>query len=138
MKKVSLLLLTLAFVSIYAQNSVVDFKTKNKTNQLERTEMLDLMRSKIKSELKFDVQFVVQHFKVSGDFAWLKADAKRLDGKEFVFENEGEYDCCHVEALFGKVKGKWTLVEGNYFSTDVWWSDIEKKFPSANKLIFKD
>jgi hypothetical protein len=98
--------------------------------------MLDLLRARIKQEFKQEVHFVVNHFKIGGDFAWFKGDAIRLDGKEFEFSQEGQYDCCHVEALFKKEKGKWTIAESGAFNTDVWWAELEKKYPKANKKIF--
>jgi hypothetical protein len=131
-------MMVFATFGLFAQNSVQNFKVKNKTNQVERTEMLDLLRVKVKAEINNEVQFVVNHFKVSGDYAWFKGDAKRFDGKAIEFSEDAGYDCCHVEGLFKKQDGKWTILEANAFSTDVWWDGIEKKYPKANRIIFKD
>jgi hypothetical protein len=41
-----------------------------------------------------------------------------------------------VEALFKKQNGKWVVVAGAAFSTDVWYEAIAKKYPQAPKAIF--
>lgn len=123
---------------LYAQAAVLNFKNKNNANQLERIEMLDLLRAKVKQEFNLDVQFIVHHFKVSGEYGWMKGDVKRLDGKKIELSEEEPYDCCHVESLFKKQAGKWTILESGTFSSDVWWDGIEKRNPKINKLIFKE
>jgi hypothetical protein len=133
---ISLLLVLFSFASILSQSTVKNYKTKTEQNEQERTLMLDLLRARIKQEFNQEVQFVVNHFKLSNDFAWFKGDVKRLDGKDFELSEEGAYDCCHVESLFKKQDGKWIIVESVSFSTDVWWTDLSKKYPKADKNIF--
>jgi hypothetical protein len=120
-----MLLICLTGFAAQAQKAV-DFKTKTSTNTVERTAMLDLLRAKMKTEFQQEFKYVVNHFKVSGNFAWLKADAQRKDGKEISFNEEEAYDCCHVECLFKKVNGKWTISEYGAFSTDVWYEGIQE------------
>ena len=59
----------------------------------------------------------------------------RKDGKEMDFGNDA-YDCCHAEALLEKVKGRWTVLEGSAFSTDVWWDGINKRYPQIPAAVF--
>ena len=65
------LLLFLLFVGVAVQaQKIADFKVKNSTNTVERTAMLDLLRAKMKAEEGgVDFKYVVNHFKVSGNFA---------------------------------------------------------------------
>ncbi len=123
---------------IYGEPKVVDYKTKNNLNQTHRAELLDLLRSKLKREFKEEVKFIVNHFKVSGDYAWFKGVAEKKDGTNFKILEDYSYDCCHVESLFVKQSGKWKILEAHAFSTDVWWEGIETKYPKANLLIFNE
>lgn len=119
-----LLTLTLGGNALSAQ-TVRDFKVKNNTNTAERTIMLDLLRKQMQDEFAQEFKFLVDHFKVSGDWAWLRATAQRKDGKEIALDDEAAYDCCHVECLFQKVDGKWTVYRHGAFSTDVWYEGIQ-------------
>ncbi len=112
-----------------------DFKKKTEENTKERTAMLDLLRTDIKNDLEQDVIFVVNHFKVYGNYAWMEGTVQRKDGKELKFPDEA-YDCCHVEALFKKVNGSWVLKANGAFSTDVWYACIVSSYPEASRQIF--
>ena len=65
------LIVILACTNLHAQN-IQDFKTKNSANQKERTAMLDLLRAKMKKSLKIECSYVVEHFKVSSNYAWMR------------------------------------------------------------------
>ncbi|XDD45812.1 hypothetical protein AB3N60_13985 [Leptospira sp. WS39.C2] len=125
-------------LNIYSQQIVLDYKTKSKVNEVERTYLLDLLRARMVSEFKQEFIFVVEHFKVAGDFAWFRGTAKRKDGKEINLPEDLPYDCCHVEAMYKKVNGKWQIAESAAFSTDVWWDGIQQRYPKASKEIFQD
>ena len=112
-----------------------DFKKKNEKNQAERTQMLDLLRISIKNDIEQDVVFVVDHFLVTSTYAWMEGTVQRKDGKALKMPSE-DYDCCHVEALFKKVGGKWILKENGAFSSDVWYSCILDNYPDVNSDIF--
>lgn len=129
------LLMTCSFTAI-AQTKVQDFKTKSSNNETERTIMLDLLRNKMKQEFNQDFTYSVLHFKVGGNYAWLKANALRKDGKKIQLDEDIPYDCCHVEALYQKVKGKWKIVEQVSFSSDVWYIGLQENYPKAPKAIF--
>ncbi|TGL50039.1 hypothetical protein EHQ55_07140 [Leptospira meyeri] len=124
-------------LGIFAEPPVLDYKTKTKSNEKERTYLLDLLRANLSNEFKQEFVFVVEHFKISGDYAWFRGTAKRKDGKEISLSEDIPYDCCHVEALFKKVNGKWQISESGAFSTDVWWDGIQSRYPKATKEIFQ-
>jgi hypothetical protein len=120
----------------YSQSAaVLDYKVKTAANAKERTEMLDALRAHVYKRLKMTLEFYVSHLKVGNNYAWFEGTADRKDGKDIKFEDDA-YDCCHVEALFEKQNGKWTVAEGAAFSTDVWYEAIAKKYPAAPKGIF--
>ncbi|EMY71045.1 hypothetical protein [Leptospira vanthielii] len=124
-------------LGVFAETPILDYKTKTNANEKERTYLLDLLRANLANEFKQEFIFVVEHFKVSGDYAWFRGTAKRKDGKEISLSEEIPYDCCHLEALFKKTNGKWQISESGAFSTDVWWDGIQARYPKASKDIFQ-
>ncbi len=125
-----------AIFSVNAQ-SVLDFKKKTSTNATSRTAMLDLLRAEVKKEINQDVVFVVNHFLVSGNYAWLEATAQsKTSGKQLIMPGD-DFDCCHAQALFVKnSKGNWQIEASGAFSTDMWYYCIGKEYPKANPRIF--
>jgi hypothetical protein len=138
MKPKCLIVFLLLFTSrVYSQSSaVLDYKLKTAANAKERTEMLDALRNYIYKDLKITLEFYVDHLKVGNNYAWFEGSAGRKDGKKLKFPEDGDYDCCHVEALFQKRLDKWEVAESAPFSTDVWYGGIGKKYPAAPKTIF--
>jgi hypothetical protein len=132
---VTLILTTLMSLQYGYGQTLRDFQKKNEANTKERTAMLDLLRNDIKNNLEQDVVFVVNHFKVYGNYAWMEGSVQRKDGKAIRFPDPA-YDCCHVEALFKKVNGSWVMKEHGAFSTDVWYTCILSTYPEASRLIF--
>lgn len=117
--------------------SVRNFKVKNESNTRERTIMLDLLRADIKNDIEQDVIFVVNHFVVCGNYAWIEGTAQRKDGKKIVFPDD-YYDCCQVQALFTKYEGLWYLEEIGAFSTDVWYSCLADNYEDIDLRIFSE
>lgn len=105
---------------------VVDYKTKSALNAADRTVMLELLRTKMKNEYKSDFLFTVRHFKVANNAAWFMGDAAWKVPKQMVLS--ADKDCCHVEALFKKIRGKWQIIESEAFSTDVWYEGIWDRY----------
>jgi hypothetical protein len=130
-----LLFTTLFSIQLSFSQTLRDFKKKTEENTKERTAMLDLLRTDIKNDLEQDVIFVVNHFKVYGNYAWMEGTVQRKDGKELKFPDEA-YDCCHVEALFKKINGSWVLKANGAFSTDVWYACIVSSYPEASRQIY--
>jgi hypothetical protein len=134
-KHLIIFLLLFALQAHSQSATVLDYKVKTAANAKERTEMLDALRAYLYQDLKMTLEFYVNHLKVSNNYAWFEGSADRKDGKEIKLEDYA-YDCCHVEALFKKQGGKWTVAEGAAFSTDVWYEAIAKRYPAAPKAIF--
>ncbi|MBM3430713.1 MAG: hypothetical protein FJX99_07010 [Bacteroidetes bacterium] len=127
--------------SLKAQ-TVLDFKKKSNANAAPRTAMLNLLRTEVKKEINQDVVFIVNHFLVSGNYAWLEAKAQPKNGGKLIFPKDyraGFYDCCHVQSLFVKnSKGAWQIAASGTFSTDLWFECIGKEYPKANPKIFSE
>jgi len=135
LKALTLLLFILSLNSYAQTTKVLDYKVKTTANARERTEMLDAFRASLYKEWKLKFEFVVKYFKVGGNYAWFEGTAVRKDGKEMTFPDD-TYDCCHAEALFKRQGGKWTVLEGAAFSTDVWYDGINKRYPQVPVAIF--
>ncbi|MHA8083170.1 hypothetical protein ACST14_07090 [Aquirufa sp. A-Brett2-15D] len=125
-------------LSIHSAHSqtVQNFKVKNASNEKDRTMMLDILRADLYQNVKQELIFVVDHFKVAGNYAWFEGKAQRKDGRQIRFPAEGEYDCCLTTALFKKSNGKWYIVESGAFGTDCWHCAIAYRHPYAPKIIF--
>ena len=123
-------------ISIPANAQLYDMVEKSPDNIGDRTVMLDLLRAELFREFGQEFIFVVKHFTSDSQYAWFMGNAQRKDGKPVRFSDPGSYDCCHVEALFRKTRGRWTLVEHGAFATDAWWQGISYRYPQATKGIF--
>jgi hypothetical protein len=137
MKHVALfiLLICLTFAGRAQSITVLDYKAKTASNAAERTAILDAFRDQLKKEWKLDFIFTVKYLNVAGNYACFMGSTERKDGKPMEFPNDS-YDCCHAEALLKKVNGRWTVLAGNAFSTDVWWDGINKQYPSVPVALF--
>ena len=134
-KRTLFISLLLMMFSISKAQRILDYKVKNNLNVKERTMMLDIYRATLYESYRQEFEFVVNHFKVYGSYAWMEGTVQRKDGKELKFPDEA-YDCCHVEALFKKVNGAWVLKANGAFSTDVWYACILSSYPEASRQIF--
>ena len=115
-----------SFCLVNAQR-IDSYKIETSKNEKERKQMLNLLRGELKKNHRQDFIFVVRRLNVSSNgYAWLEVDVKRQDGKKVVLEEM--QSCCHAEAAFKKVKGRWQIIESMAFSNDMWWDRI-KGFP---------
>lgn len=132
MKKLFLLAIFAMMSMVAFAQSAKDYKTKTKENGKERTQLLDILRAHLYPEYKQEFVFVVNHFKVSGNYAFFMGDAQKKDGSKPDIDSDAA-DCCHVEALFVKKQGKWYIDEAVAFSTDLWWAGIweERDLPKS-------
>ncbi|MFC6267141.1 hypothetical protein [Frigoriflavimonas asaccharolytica] len=137
MKKSILSLILLFVFSFLWSQKIFDYKLKTKTNAKDRTMILDIFRAKLYENYKEEFVFVVNSMNVYNDYVWLMVDTKRKDGKEFNIDKDGEYDCCHAEALFRKKSGKWYIIESGEFSTDVWYVGLWESYKLPQKMFFK-
>ena len=137
MTKFSAFLLIFLLAQSLTAQTLRNFKTKNEVNQTERTYMLELLRAEVRAMINQEVVFVVDHFMVSGNYAWMQGSVQRKDGTKPRMPSDG-YDCCHVEALFKKVNGKWVLKEEGAFSTDVWYQCLQDRYRDVDMRIFPE
>ena len=135
MKRIVCIVFSMVIACMSMQAQVQDFKTKNSSNQAQRTQMLDLLRGEIRKSVRQEVVFVVDHFKVSGEFAWFEGTVQRKDGGQITFPDE-DYDCCKATCLFVKRGSNWSIAEYGAFGTDVWWAGIGNRFPRAPRSLF--
>ncbi len=136
MKKILTSLIFIIGIQITHSQVVLDFKTKNENNIKDRTMMLDILRANLYERYQQEFIFVVNHFKVCGNFAWFEGNAQRKDGKTIRFNPNEEHTCCQVTSLFKKSNGKWYIVESGAFGTDIWWYGISSRHPTAPRAIF--
>jgi hypothetical protein len=136
MKKTLTVLILIIGIQIAHSQVVLDFKTKNENNIKDRTMMLDILRANLYENYQQEFIFVVNHFKVSKNFAWFEGSAQRKDGKTIILNPDGEYDCCGVTSLFKKSNGKWYIAESWSFGTDISFYGIRSRFPDAPRVIF--
>jgi hypothetical protein len=139
MKRLTLFVFLLCTISVsHAQSAkALDYTIKTAKNAAERTAILDAFRADLKKEWKLDFIFTVKELRVVGNYACFMGSAERKDGKPMTFE-EDTFDCCHAEALLKKVNGHWTVLEGNAFSTDVWYEGMNKQYPEVPVAVFPD
>ena len=135
MKRIVCIVFSMVIACMSMQAQIQDFKTKNSSNQAQRTQMLDLLRGEIKKSVRQEVVFVVDHFKVSGEYAWFEGTVQRKDGGQITFPDE-DYECCKATCLFVKRGSNWSIAEYGAFGTDVWWAGIGNRFPRAPRTIF--
>ena len=101
MKSIVFIAYFLVFACLPLRSQIQDFKVKNSANQVQRTQMLDLLRGEIRKTIRQEVVFVVDHFKVSGEYSWFEGSVQRKDGGQITFPDE-DYECCKTTCLFVK------------------------------------
>ena len=82
MAKIRILLLFFILNQSLTAQNLRNFKTKNEANTTERTYMLDLLRAEVREEISQKVVIVVNHFIVSGVYAWIEGSAQLKDGSK--------------------------------------------------------
>ena len=137
MKKIIISMMLMLVCPIMYSQDVRDFKIKNESNIKDRTMMLDILRAELYEDFKQEFIFVVNHFKVSQNYAWFEGTAQRKDGREIVFNSEEEHDCCLVTSLFKKSNGKWYIEESGAFGTDEQRVGISYRYPAPRAIFPK-
>ena len=137
MRLIAIIILALSPMINYAQE-VLDFKAKNESNTRERTYMLDLIRSELYKSEKIEMKFVVEHFKVSAEYAWFEGTAQRKDDKPLVFPSDRMGDCCKVYCLFNKIDNRWTIERFLPFCMDVCYWGIGNQYPAPSSIFPKN
>ena len=130
-----------AFNKGFSQQGIIDL-TKNNQSP-DRLMILDLLRSKVKPQIKQDVSFVVRSLQIKNNYAFLKGnvrDAKggKIDFSKTIFKNdekEGMFDGDPVYALFKKVNSKWKYIIHAIGPTDVVYACWASTYKAPKQLF---
>ena len=130
-----------AFNKGFSQPGIIDL-TKNNQSP-DRVMILDLLRTKVKPQIKQDVSFVVRSLQIKNNYAFLKGnvrDAKggKIDFSKTIFKNdekEGMFDGDPVYALFKKVNGKWKYLVHAIGPTDVVYACWASTYKAPKQLF---
>jgi hypothetical protein len=87
---------------------------------LQRRALLDAIRPEVERRFGRPIEFVVEHMRVGGGYAFVAVTPQRRGGAGIRNPDE-EADGVHTEAVLRYVGGRWTVVEQNTGSTDVWY-----------------
>ena len=125
----------------FSQPGIIDL-TKNNQSP-DRVMILDLLRTKVKPQIKQDVSFVVRSLQINNNYAFLKGnvrDAKggKIDFSKTIFKNdekEGMFDGDPVYALFKKVNGKWKYLVHAIGPTDVVYACWASTYKAPKQLF---
>ncbi len=107
----------------------------------ERKVILDALRPKLEAELKTELVFVVSDIRASAEWAFVKAqpqrkDGKKLDGKKIYGESWEHMDGFTLTAVLRKKSNQWTVLEYGIGATDVWWqSYCEQKSALVKQVL---
>ena len=107
----------------------------------ERKAIMDTLRPTLEAELKAALVFVVSDIRASADWAFVMAqpqrkDGKKLDGKKIYGEDWEHMDGLTITAVLRKKSNRWTLLDYQIGSTDVWWQQYcDQKSAIARQVI---
>ena len=126
MTRLTVFLLSMILVlTSFAQTKLTDI-TKN-SKSTARTAILNLLRTKVKPQVRQDVKFIVRSLQMKNGFAFLKGEIKDPGGKGIDFRKTvfkeayeaGMFDGGSIYALVKKKSGKWTYIDHAIGPTDV-------------------
>jgi hypothetical protein len=111
---------------------------------VERKSILENIRTPSQKELGQAIQFTVSTFNIMGDWCFLAATIKQVNGKDIdikkitdkdlvMGEGDGAFFENNIQVVLKKNKGKWTIIRRVLGCTDVCWSDwyVDLKAPKA-------
>jgi hypothetical protein len=132
----------LMVISIFAGAAFAQAAYTPAKGSAERTAILSALRPPVEKELKQKIQFSIDNFKVSGNWAFISGEPQNMSGGRPNYRgteyqeaiNDGMFDN-NFFALLRKTGGKWRVVTYAIGCTDVcyatWWKDYK-----APKAIF--
>ena len=140
MQKKSIIILSVILISAFAAFGQKVYTPEK--GSAERKAILDALRVPVEKELKQKVQFAINDFNVSGNWAFLSGEPQDSDGNrpdysgtEFQEQIEADMFDNNFFALLRKTGGKWKVVTHAIGCTDVcyatWWKDHK-----APKTVF--
>lgn len=107
-----------------------------------RKAILDALRKPIEKELRQSVKFKVDHFKVQGDWAFLRGVPQQPNGSPIDYRKtpyqraikDGAFDDGFC-ALLQKRKGVWHVVQYVIGATDVPWDGWDKQYKAPSGIF---
>lgn len=134
-------LFLLVIAKCFAQEKIIDI-TKDRQSA-DRTIILDILRTKVKPQIKQDVTFVVRSLQLKNGYAFLKGNVKYADGKEIDFRKtifkedfeNGMFDGNSIYALCKKVNGKWKYLVHAIGPTDVVYTCWASTYKAPKELF---
>ncbi|HEV7644747.1 MAG TPA: hypothetical protein VGO50_12445 [Pyrinomonadaceae bacterium] len=129
-------------IAVTAVSSFAQVHTPEK-GSAERKAILDALRIPVEKDLKQKIVFNVEHFNVSGNWAFLSGEPQTESGGRPNYRNTKYWDAVDAGAfdnnffaLLKKAAGKWKVITYAVGCTDVcyltWWKDHK-----APKAIFQ-
>ncbi len=133
----SLLIVALLGTVAFPQSAYTPSK-----DSLERKTILNALRLPVERELKQQIQFSIQHFKVQGNWAFVNGEPLNKSNGKPDYRNtryqqaieDGIFDN-NFQALLKKTNGKWKVVTYQIGCTDVCWFGWDEEY-KAPKTIF--
>ena len=140
-KIITCLLLLIVIAQSFAQEKIIDIAKDRQS--ADRAIILNILRHKVKPQIKQDVTFVVHSLQLKNNYAFLKGNVKYADGKEIdfrktifkeAFEN-GMFDGSSIYALCKKVNGKWKYLVHAIGPTDVVYTCWASTYKAPKELF---
>jgi hypothetical protein len=139
LRKTTFILITISFFASIAYAQAAHTPAKGSA---ERTAILNTLRVPVEKELKQKIQFSVEHFKISGNWAFVSGEPQNMSGGSPNYRNTPYWNAVRSDAfdnnffaLLRKTAGKWRVVTYAIGCTDVcylnWWKQYK-----APKAIF--
>lgn len=136
------LLIGLSIMLVFAGATFAQKTYTPEKGSKERTAILDALRIPVEKELKQKVQFAVNDFNISGNWAFVSGEPQNMDGgqpdySKSIYKDEvaeGMFDN-NFFALLKKVGGKWKVITHAVGCTDVCYIGWDKAY-KAPKAIF--
>jgi hypothetical protein len=133
---------SLLFVLTFALLGLAQGATTPAKGSSERTAILNALRVPVEKELKQKVQFAVNDFKVSGNWAFISGEPQNMNGGRPNYKGTQYQSAINSDAfdnnffaLLKKTSGKWKVITYAIGCTDVcyatWWKDYK-----APKAVF--
>jgi hypothetical protein len=135
-------LVSLSIILVFACGAFAQTVHTPEKGSAERKAILNALRAPVEKELKQKVQFAIDNFNVSGNWAFLSGEPQDTNGNRPNYEGTPFQEAIDADmfdnnffALLKKTGGKWRVVTHAVGCTDVcyatWWKDYK-----APKAIF--
>ena len=136
------ILIILSVVLIYACAAFAQTVHTPEKGSAERKAILDALRVPVEKELKQKIQFAIDNFNVSGNWAFISGEPQNANGERPNYKGTEYQEAIDADmfdnnffALLKKTGGKWKVVTHAIGCTDVcyatWWKDYK-----APKIVF--